>query len=88
MQVFSVFLLIIKMMPLIERKMLKQITNFQFTVNWGDFGHFSNSTSCISLLLLGMPLVLPGKLESQFLLKKNCGILGLKMFQRPLKCKK
>ena len=34
------------------------------TVNWGDFGHFSNSTSCSSLLLLGMPLVLPGKLES------------------------
>ena len=40
------------------------------TVEWGDFGQFSNSASCISLLLLGMPLVLPEKLESQFLLEK------------------
>ena len=57
------------------------------TVNWGDFGHFSNLTICISFVLIYMPTALPGKLESQFLLEKNCGILGLKMFERPLKRK-
>ena len=34
------------------------------TVDWGDFGHLSNWTNCISLLLMRMPMALPEKLES------------------------
>ena len=42
----------------------KMSHNYDKITEWVDFGHFSNSTNCISLLSIRMPMALPEKLES------------------------